>query len=549
VRRAFVALLVVATLLVPIAAAVAAPTAAQSDSGATDAGDEYTLAELREDGTHYEKPSARIDGGNVYWLTHQPAEQPWVSEKQLLEEQTVKSDTLFLNSIRVATEPQEFTVHVVFWSRETRTVRTGENTTTTEPVARNVTEMEQQITLGKGWPTAQLDLPHHQEPTRMTIWIEGLEDARWTLRHHSVATTSAVAINSEGDYLWRAATEFIFPTIIGAFVVGYLVKRALGRAGVGPMWGYGPWVLLITVLTGGVLATLFGSFAEVFVNLPYIVAGYTTLIIGIILLETYEPHVVDATFIQPQPELAKSATGEQALDARKVRKRKEKVLKSADDGVAVVRSGLRPFLARVFGRTARIEGIEHLDTEIQVADGEENLYVVAPHSEKVLEYEPEGFEWSANPWLVYAAGAVAGVGVGVYHSAAMGLFAGAATVALGALVWVTATDGFARIQPAPTHLRAAWVTSLYMATEADEATTLQESRQKRVEERAKNERDVEKALEERDTTLVEEMESPESGSGVVDAADMSEWGFDDMPEATNGEADGDEAATDGGERR
>ncbi|MFB6148352.1 MAG: hypothetical protein ABEJ48_01685, partial [Halobacteriales archaeon] len=60
-------------------------------------------------------------------------------------------------------------------------------------------------------------------------------------------------------------------------------------------------------------------------------------IIGVILLETYEPRVVSATFLQPLPEAARSASGEHALDARKVRKRQEKVLKTADDGIAIVR--------------------------------------------------------------------------------------------------------------------------------------------------------------------------------------------------------------------
>ena len=121
----------------------------------------------------------------------------------------------------------------------------------------------------------------------MTIWIDGLGDeARWTLRHHSIATTNAAGIDSEGDYLYRASTEFIIPIIIGTFAVSKLRNRALDAAGVGPMWGLAPWIVLITVLSGFVLIGMFGSFAELFVHLPLILAVYVTAIIGVVLLES-----------------------------------------------------------------------------------------------------------------------------------------------------------------------------------------------------------------------------------------------------------------------
>jgi hypothetical protein len=478
----------------------------------------------------------------VYWLTHQPAEQPWRTEKVLVDRNTIKSDTLYLNSIRTDPEPKTFRLTAVFWDREVVEV-TENNRTTTKEVARNVSALDMSVTLGKGWPTAELDLPHHQTPTRMTIWIDGLGDeARWTYTHHSIATTNAVAIDSEGDYLYRASTEFIFPTIIGAFVVGWLVKRGLDAAGVGPMWGYAPWIVLITVVTGGILASMFGSFAEVFVHLPYIVSAYTVAIFGVILLETYQPRVVTATFLQPLPEVARSASGEHALDARKCRKRKEKILKSTDDGIAVVRSGFFPFLARIWGRTAKIRGIEDLDTEIEVVDSDdENIFVVSPGSGNIIQYEPEGFEWSAPKWMVAAAAAVAAIGVGYYHSPAMGAFGGAATFAAGAGIWLSATDGYAEIEPAPAHLRSAWVSSMFLTKEADEAETLRESRQKRVQEMAKNEKHVEKELEARDSTLIQEMHDPD---GVAVAADDSGSGDTDMEFDPDLE-DADDARTNG----
>jgi hypothetical protein len=541
-RKAFIALAVALLLIVPTVGALAATdspsTAPQMASNATG---EYSIEELRQDGTHYSKPSARIAEGHVYWMTHQPAEQPWRSEKVLVDRDTIKSDTLYLNSIRVEPEPKTFRLTAVFWDKETVEV-TEDNRTTTKQVARNVSALDLSVTLGKGWPTAELDLPHHQTPTQMTIWIQGLdEEARWTYTHHSIATTNAVAIDSEGDYLYRASTEFIFPVIIGAFVVGWIIKRVVEAAGAPPMWGYTPWIILISIVTVGILVSMFGSFAEVFVHLPYIVAAYTVSIFGVVLLETYQPRVVTATFIQPLPEAAKSASGNHALDARKCRKRTEKILKSADDGISVVRSGFFPFLARIWGKTAKIRGIEDLNTEIEVVGDDENIFVVSPATEDVIDYEPEGFEWGASPKLVGAAALVAAAGFGYYHSPAMGAFGGAATFAVGAAIWLQATDGYARIDPAPAHLRSALVTSMFLTKEADEAETLRESRKKRVQEMAKNEKHVEEELEERDKTLIQSMHDPRGVATTGDTPADTDMEFDPELEdeaRTNGHAKG-----------
>ena len=546
-RRASIALVVLALLAVPV---VGLATASIGDRPpqqvATNATGEYTLAELKEDGTHYDKPSARIASDHVYWLTHEPGDEPWKTEPELLDEPLVKSNTLYLNSIRVSPEPVEFDVHMVFWEPHTRTVTEG-NTTTTEQVARNVVDVEQRVTLGRGWPTATLDLPHHDDPVRLTIWIEGLgEEARWTLRHHSIATSDAIAINSEGDYLWRAFQEFIGPVIVGAFGVGYLVKRALDRAGVGPMWGYGPWIFLISLVTAFVVAGVFGSFAEIFVHAPQIVAGYVVAIFGVIVLETYTADVTDALFIQPEPESARSASGEHALDARRARKREETLLRTPGGDVAIVRSGLFPFLARVFGGTATLQGLENLDTEIEWTNDDGNLFVVAPGSDDVLEYVPESFEWDTEPSYVLGAAVVAGLGSGWYLSATLGFAVGVLVFVAGAAVFLRATDGHAAIEPAPAHLRSAWVTSMFLTKEADEAATLQESRKKRIREAAKNEKHVERELEERDATLVEEMHTPggigtEADLGDVDGA--LEFVPDDQ--AKNGEPG--DGGDDGGE--
>jgi hypothetical protein len=538
-RRAFT-IFVGCLLVVSLAAPLVATVGAQSSTSSSN----LTLDELRTDGTHYKKASARIANGHVFWLTHTPASKPWQDEKDLLETDTVRSDELYLNSIRTSSEQKTVTVKIAFWERGTRTVET-ENGTTTETVAENVSVVTREVQLGKGWPTATVDLPEHQDPVQMTMWLTSAPDeARWTLVHHSSPYAQSAGINDQGDYLISAVKDFIAPTLVGAFAIGWVVKRALERAGVGPMWGYGPWIFLLSITTGFAVFGLFGSLAAVFVNLPHIIAGFVVGVIGVVVLETYEVNVSDARFIQPDPTAARSASGEHAVDARKARERSERIIKTPDEEVAIVREGLRPFLARVFGSTATLEGVERLDTRIEYTQGEaDELYVVSPNADEVLEYDSEGFEWSANPLVVIAAALVAGVGLNHYVGQLAGVAGGVGAFALGAVLYLEATDGFARIQPAPAHLRSAWVSSMYLQKEADEAETLQESRRKRVEEKAKNQKDVEEALEDQDQTLIEAMHSTggaDAMKGDRDPVESSAFEFGPKGDETNGHREADD---------
>lgn len=540
-RRAFT-VLVGCLLVVSLAAPLVATVGAQSSSSGSSS--DLTIGELRTDGTHYKKASARIANGHVYWLTHTPASKPWQEEKDLLETDNVRSDELYLNSIRTSSEQKTVTVKIAFWERETRTVET-ENGTTTETVAANVSVVTREVQLGKGWPTATIDLPEHQEPKQMTMWLASAPDeARWTLVHHSSPYAQSAGINDQGDYLISAVKDFIAPTLVGAFAIGWVVKRALERAGVGPMWGYGPWIFLLSIGSGFAVFGLFGSLAAVFVELPHIIAGFSIGVIGVVVLETYEVGVSDARFIQPDPTAARSASGEKAVDARKARERSERIIKTPDEEVAIVRTGLRPFLARVFGSTATLEGVEELDTRIEYTQGEaDELYVVSPNTDEVLEYDPEGFEWSANPLIVVAAAAVAGLGLNHTIGQLAGVGGALGALALGAVLYLEATDGHARIRPAPAHLRSAWVSSMYLQKEADEAETLQESRKKRVEEMAKNQKDVEEALEDQDQTLIEAMHSTGGADAMTDDRDpveASAFEFGPNGDETNGHREGED---------
>lgn len=468
---------------------------------------------LSEDGTHYDRPSARIADQRVWWLSHRPADSPWSNEKKLVDRELIQSNTLFLNTIRVSDEPATRTVKIAFWQKGSREVQDG-NTTRTAPAAENVSVVERQITLGKGWPEAALDLPQHNDVVRMTIWIEGASDeARWTLKHQSIATSAAASnIQTQGDLVGWGLTNIVGPAVLLTMIVGWAVKRALDEAGIGPQWGYSPWLILLTVVTGGGVLLFYDSLATVFVNLPYVLAGYLAGIAGIVILETHTQDVHRALFLRPEVQGAVSPSGQDAVDMQRATVREERILKRSNRR-ALVSKGLRPFLARVFGGYARLRGAEEVETEIQLDECRwDELFIVDPQADSILEYDSEGWTWTANTTLIYGAVGLAAVGGLWFGSAATAVAGTIATFGAAALMWARPTSPEAWIQPAPVHLRSAWASMLFLAEEADVAKTIKEARKKNVKLSVQNEQDVERELEEKDQTLVEEM----FGSDVED---------------------------------
>ena len=79
-------------------------------------------------------------------------------------------------------------------------------------------------------------------------------------------------------------------------------------------------------------------------------------------------------------------------------------------------------------------------------------------------------------------------------------FVGAVAVAT-----VRPQDGYARVDPAPAHLRSAWASMLYLSVEAEDADTIEDARDTIVSLQARSEKDVQEALQDQDSTLIEEM--------------------------------------------
>jgi hypothetical protein len=514
----------------------------------------YTLAELRQDGQHPSDapPSVRQAGDRMVWLIHWPAKALWanVGDPQDDERQFVgEGDAVSRNSVYLRTINTggggDLTLRVVSYKVEERTVETDSGVTTKE-VITGLEERTVDVSLSAGWSTAEIPLPRLDEDRNVLIYAESApETLRWTFRHEPVATSQAAAISTEGDYLWRLATDVFIPTLIGLLIIGALARKAIQRAGAGPQWGLGQWAGLIAI--SGFVGYLFGpveSTADLLVYLPTTLAILLVAVAGIVLLESWEDGAQDVLFIKPDVKPVVSAGGKEARDAIVSAADDELVVDMPDGSTAIVRSGPMKFLARVFGSAAKVRNADVMKTAVELEGSQhDQLVFVAPDDHKpdledeptadiddleelddqdgrlddwerdpssAISYRPEGWELTApdlSTWdgrfKTLAIGAALAAGSVAIYGWLGPLFA-AGVGAAGTAVWLAEpVPGAATFQPAPGHLRSAMITAMVMSSDVADAETLDEARQQNIELRSQSERDVEEALAKQDSTLLE----------------------------------------------
>jgi hypothetical protein len=548
----FVALLAVSPIVavvgtMPVAAAenaTATPTATPAGTETpaptpeptptSESDDGLGLEELKRDGPRHANapPSVRMGDELMWWVVYWPASEPMADEGnddkwQYLEPDTqVGRNSVWLRTILFDSN-ERVTVKVAYWEKVEREVTSG-NTTTTVSRAENVSVKTHDVAMQRGWPMVEIPLRQDDRPSQVTMWVEdssgeAIPGARWTFEHKSVATTRSIAIDSYGDYLARAALDFLLWIAVGAFVVGALGKKALDRAGRGPGYGYAPWVFFLTLATliGGYL--FYQSLAELIVVLPTVLALYLVGIFGIVVLETYQSNVSKALFVQPRLEHSTAPDGSDAWDYQAARLSEQTTVDMPDGGTAIVTNGVLAFLARVFGSAAYLD-FTGVETRVRTKGSKhDELFYVHPAAEDVVTYDAEGWEFNLPPldkahagtYLLGAAAiglAVLSVYAGLAGALPMGL-----TLAAG-LVWITAEakDGHAAVEWAPRHVRSAEATVLVEAEEFSDADTIRDAKDELVKARVSTYQQVEEELERHDGTLVEELVGADASPTIRD---------------------------------
>lgn len=244
----------------------------QSDNGSSTGASAgpYSLEELRQGGVHDPEspPSIRmleIDGqtrgaaGVRYqdptWFEIVSGDEPkW----QFLESGTrVTENDVQIYSSAFGGSTGDYTLVVVYWTEETRTVNTPNGTVERAYAEQNVER--KQISITEGYSTANVTLkPHYDEAVQVTMWLEKdgepVPGARWRFEHKSNPKSKAVNINSLAGAWGYTARTAIIPGLAG-LILGFLGGTGARRlAGTGPRLGLGVW--LIGLLIGGsVVAT------------------------------------------------------------------------------------------------------------------------------------------------------------------------------------------------------------------------------------------------------------------------------------------------------
>ncbi len=516
-------------IVVLIAAAVVGPAIATAQSGGntTNASENTTSDEyshLRNGGETIPgaDPSMRWLSGSGAVFVEYPGANPitsrnteeWQVENVLANGALVRVNELTFHAQRMRSAPAaNYTLHVVYWTTQTQQTENG-------TITRTQVQSRETKALSFEGPFDQqtVTLQNSDSQRRVTMWLEDgsgqrVDGAQWTFRHESIATTQSAGIETMGDYLWRAVTEFLAPIGLGVFAVGMVATKAVRKARKGPGYGYGPWIFVLSMALIAGMIWQFTSLADMLVKAPMIAAAFISGLVGIVIIEGYEANTKQTLFLRPHLVDVANPRGEDAVDSMLGDATEETLVELNGGQQAVVRSGLLPFLSRCFGGMAKLTPTRPMTTEMQLVDSKWDQVVwVDPDADETLDYDPEG--WTLEPPELAERGDYLRVGMlGLVLAGVVGTIAGAVSwpwaLAVGVVLILgycaTPTETSATVEPATGHERAALVSMMYLAQEHDDAETIESARQKLIEERASSERDVDEALETQDATLIEEM--------------------------------------------
>lgn len=557
--------LVTGALALLILVSVIGAGVAFAQQQATDSSDseEYSINELRQDGQHYSVDSARIvsSEGQVYWLEHRRTNQPWdtVSKdspgQKLAEDGTLMTNSVYLRTIRASSEPRTMNVTLVYWNAETREV-TQNNTTTTQTYAADQRVVHKTVTLEPGWSLAEIELPQHDNATQVTMWLDDHpETARWTFQHESIAVQKTIPIDNWSGFLVYGAAFIIVPALAMNWYGSRKVKEWIDKAGAPPGHGFAYYFIVITVLAGITLYVAYTEVAEVIVTLPPILGVYVGLVSTGYTLASHEGKADKTMLLQPHIEDVEEFTRSKipdigagnadgaisfSEDLPLTQWDTFQILDEGSTGLSIIRDGKLAFLARLKGGRARIRNTDQLKTRtscINSPTGE--IIFVDPDADTLIDYKPPGLslktpevdDWKDLVWPVGLLGggaALAWQAAQTYGPAAWAIL----LLALPVLVWkfaVTGTDSYCEVNPAPVHLRPVLATMLAGTVGVRDAKRLEEAEKGLWAALAGNEQEARKRVDDRDSTIIEEMFGPDT---TVDDGDLT----DDEDESAVGDS-------------
>lgn len=431
VGSALIAVFAVAGLILS-GVAVADVAAQQTTDDETD----FTVDGLRQLGTHPSgaPPSMRPTGdAGGYWLKYSPTGlfQPNNAEStQPLEDgQLINRDSVWLHSFRGwGSADKQATVHVVKWQPGTETVRENGSTVERE-VPTDVVHKTVNVSLAGGtYDEGLVKIPSSNgETSYITMWLDGQRsETQWVFQLKSSRAAQSIPIESAGGLVMWGTTNIGFwfvGTAIGSAVLLRWLTRDLGTllhvedGAAAEIAAAGVFALLLAafVFYNGVIDTL--------VQAPYLIGVLGGLIVGIIVSVLYEPDGREVYLLQLLPD---GNAREDASGHMLFRDHAATVYERDDGKLVMPREGYLSALARAWpgvSVTPLLEFEPHDDRKLKSLpkdveddvqfpddqgvwgrirsrlrgdnDGEntyDEIYLIDPLAEDVVEYEPETWE-------------------------------------------------------------------------------------------------------------------------------------------------------------
>ena len=568
------AILLVATMATPALAAVApdGSTSPQVNNSDVSSGP-FALSELRQGGSQPSAapPSVRYIGSpdvdGAVAIRYRPAD-PLSNEPVYLEGgQTLNTDTIQLYSTVFGESTGDYELVVVYWQPETRQTENG-----SVDIAANQEVQRATVTVEDGYATAPVALnSHYEQNFEATAWLEQdgepVDGARWRFEHASAPASQQVQISTQADAWWYAFRTAILPGV-ASIVIGLSAARAtLRRTGSGPRYSLSAWGIFSA---GGVLMVLGGLYYEiatVVANLD-VLMGLSLLPIAYggglrmsppterIAFERKE--LTDALTLRRGRDGTEEADdvlpdgGAEPTDSIQLDDYHDELyedlrilttVRAPDGGRLLPKTGIRPFIARLFASAAKLD-LSSLKTRVRVkGDANQKVYV-DPDEDMAVDHRPARLR---RRWPVWhrlpeteGDGDLSAITRGMYAVVTLATLAlpyigwqvGAATTntptvgaAVGLLLLAVesyeAVDGSIGYEPAARHDVTADASLTVLQKEHADAKTIEELEEVAWSERSRTALEAREVEARRETSLIQRLAEGELGM------DLGVLGFDD----------------------
>lgn len=541
----------------------AEPSANNETADSTDNGT-YDLAELRDGGQAVPgaDPSMRWIGETGSVFIDYPSADPlspeaedWQVENVLKSGSTVQRDELTINAQRQRGASDEtYVLQVVTYEIGEVEIEGEDGDTRTERVATDQRTTSHELEFSGAFDRSTIDLTNSDGESReVAMWLEDstgdrVDGAQWSFTHKSSPTTTDAGISTMGELYQWVGLFVLLPGLVGIPLSIRTAGKIHDKTGRGPMLSGGLYVGLVFLFGFGVLMFAWIQFAKFITGLPLILGISIVAVAFVGYLETGGNEVQRVQFVRDELGEAVSPNGDDVSDTIYQETADVRMTRLDENGTYVLlRKGIRPFLARLFGVAATLD-VSDLETQIkmetvEVAKGEpwDRKFIADPAADSALDWEPpaltfplknEGVELPEDPelsdWLqLYRWQAVLWAGIGALMGWTMGsalvdmpMFGASVGLMTAFAIAVTKVeDGHAEFEPAPTHYTAARPQVLDAGASLSDARTIDDLEAIALEATTDTALEGRRIQSRMDSTVTQRMNRDELGIGETDDRD------------------------------